>query len=156
LQRSWKSATAGGEVRYWDSSALVPLCVEEAATERMIRLYRSDPVVVTWWGSEIECASALARLERDGAMVAERVSEALERLRDLRTAWHEVQPSQSVRGTAVRLLRVHALRSADALQLSSAVIASDRDSSAIDIVTLDARLATAARREGFVVVGLET
>ena len=141
-------------MRYWDSSALVPLCVEEAATERMMALYRSDPVVVTWWGSEIECASAFARLEREGAMAPDRVSAAMDRLRALRDAWHEVQPSQSLRDTAVRLLRVHPLRAADAMQLSSAVIASDREPSTLEIVTLDARLASAARREGFSVTGV--
>ena len=143
-------------MKYWDSSALVPLCVEETATERMIALYRADPVVITWWGSEIECASALARLEREGAMATEKVSLALERLKDLRAAWHEIQPSQSLRDTAVRLLRVHPLRAADAMQLSSAIIASDREPSALEIVTLDARLASAARREGFAVAGIES
>ncbi len=142
-------------MKYWDSSALVPLCMEEAATERMIGLYRADPAVITWWGSEIECASALARLEREGLMATERVSAAMERLKDLRAAWHEIQPSQVLRDTAVRLLRVHPLRAADAMQLSSAVIASDREPSALEIVTLDARLASAARREGFAVVGIE-
>lgn len=141
-------------MKYWDGSALVPLCVDEAATERMIRLYRADPVVITWWGGEIECASALARLEREGVMTTERVSAAMERLKDLRAAWHEIQPSQGLRDTAVRLLRAHPLRAADAMQLSSAVIASDREPSALEIVTLDARLASAARREGFTVVGI--
>ena len=117
-------------------------------------LYRSDPVVVTWWGSGIECASAFARLEREGAMAPDRVSAAMDRLRALRDAWHEVQPSQSLRDTAVRLLRVHPLRAADAMQLSSAVIASDREPSTLEIVTLDARLASAARREGFSVTGV--
>jgi hypothetical protein len=143
-------------VRYWDSSALVPLCVDEDATQRMIGLYRADSVVITWWGSEIECASALARLERDGVMATERVSAAMERLRGLRAAWHEIQPSQALRDTAVRLLRVHPLRAADAMQLSSAVIASDREPSALEIVTLDARLASAARREGFAIIGIES
>lgn len=141
-------------MRYWDSSALVPLCVEEAASRAMIALYRSDPAVVTWWGSEIECASALARLEREDAMTPAQVAAALGRLKALQAAWHEVQPSRAVRDAAVRLLRVHPLRAADACQLSSAVVASDRDPAAFDLVTLDARLAAAARREGFTVAGV--
>lgn len=141
-------------MKYWDSSALVPLCVDEPATARMLRLYRSDPVVVTWWGSEIECASALALLEREGAMTSEGVSAAMGRLKGLRIAWHEVQPSQSMRDTSVRLLRVHPLRAADALQLSAAVIAADLVPSTLEVVTLDERLASAARREGFPVTGI--
>lgn len=142
-------------MKYWDSSALVPLCVEEASSPRLVALYRADPAVITWWGSEIECVSALARLERDDALSAAMVSAAMERLKELKSAWHEVQPSQSLRETAVRLLRVHPLRVADATQLSSAVIVSDHQPSAIELVTLDARLASAARREGFSVIGAD-
>lgn len=142
-------------MRYWDSSALVPLCVAEDSSPRMLELYRSDPAVITWWGSEIECVSAFARLERDDAMTAAMVSSAMDRLKSLRTAWHEVQPSQSLRDTALRLLRVHPLRAADAVQLSSAVISADHDPSALGLVTMDARLASAARREGFPVLGIE-
>ncbi len=142
-------------MKYWDSSALVPLCVDEASSPRMREIYRADPTVVTWWGSEIECVSAFARLEREGAMTTEMVSEAVARLRSLGAAWHEVQPTQALRDTAVRLLRVHPLRSADSVQLAAAVIAADREPAALEIVSLDARLASAARREGFTVVSAD-
>lgn len=141
-------------MKYWDSSALVPLCVEEVSTPRMREIYRSDPGLVTWWGSEIECVSALARLEREGAAGADIISEAIGRLKNLGAAWHEVQPSQVLRDTAVRLLRVHALRGADAVQLASAMIAADREPATLEVVSLDARLAAAARREGFAVLGI--
>ena len=136
-------------MKYWDSSALVPLFVEETSSARMIRIYRSDPAVVTWWGSEIECVSALARLEREGTMTTAMVSAAMDRLAALRAAWHEVQPSRAVRDTAVRLLRMHPLRAPDAIQLSSAIIVADRETAALDFVSLDTRLASAAQREGF-------
>lgn len=51
--------------------------------------------------------------------------------------------------TARRLLRVHALRAADALQLAAAIAASEADPASLKLVTLDERLAEAARREGF-------
>ena len=88
-------------------------------------------------------------------MSAERISVAMERLKALQGAWHEVQLSQGLRDTAVRLLRVHPLRAADAMQLSAAIIASDREPAALEVVTLDTRLAGAARREGFSVIGPE-
>jgi len=140
-------------VKYWDSSALVPLCVEEASSPRMQGIYRDDPVIVTWWGSEIECVSALARLERESAITTELVTAAITRLKSLVAAWHEVQPTQLLRDTALRLLRVHPLRGADAVQLAAAVIAADRDPATLEIVSLDARLAIAARREGFNLIG---
>ena len=76
---------------------------------------------------------------------------ALERLDSLAEGWNEVQPVAAVRITARRLLRVHPLRTADALQLAAAVVAAEGVPASLDLVTLDDRLAAAARREGFVV-----
>jgi hypothetical protein len=53
---------------------------------------------------------------------------------------------------ARRLLAVHPLRAADALHLAAALIACDERSDVLPFVTLDDRLAEAARREGFDVV----
>jgi hypothetical protein len=53
---------------------------------------------------------ALARLERSGAAV----QQARDRLDVLATAWAEAEPTEPLRRTAVRLLRVHPLRAADA------------------------------------------
>jgi len=72
-------------------------------------------------------------------------------LRRLAHAWHEIDASDPIRETAVRLLRVHPLRAADALQLAAAYAAAERRPSSLEVVTLDDRLATAARKEGFVV-----
>jgi hypothetical protein len=49
-------------------------------------------------------------------------------------------------------LRVHPLRAADALQLAAAFIAAERRPSSLELVTLDDRLAVAARKEGFAVI----
>jgi predicted nucleic acid-binding protein len=49
----------------------------------------------------------------------------------------------------VRFLRVHPLRAADALQLAAAFVAADRRPSSLEVVTVDQRLAAAARKEGF-------
>jgi len=102
-----------------------------------------------WWATEVECVSALARLERDGALTEAATNLALERLDLLAESWNEVQPVAAVRGAARRLLRVHALRAADAFQLGAAVVAAEGQPASLEIVTLDERLASAARREGF-------
>ena len=80
------------------------------------------------------------------------VIQAFERLKLLVGAWHEVDPSDSVREAAVRFLRVHPLRAADAVQLAAAYIAAERRPSSLELVTLDNRLAMAARKEGFAVI----
>ena len=138
-------------MRFWDSSAIIPLTVAEASTEAMQAIAEKDPVMCVWWAAEIECVSALARLEREGALTDTATTAALERLDLLAEAWNEVQPVVAVRGAARRLLRVHILRAADALQLAAAAVAAEGLPSSLDIVTLDERLAAAARREGFTV-----
>jgi predicted nucleic acid-binding protein len=138
-------------LRFWDSSAIIPLTVAEASTEAMQAIAEKDPVMCVWWAAEIECVSALARLEREGALTDTATTAALERLDLLAEAWNEVQPVVAVRGAARRLLRVHILRAADALQLAAAAVAAEGLPSSLDIVTLDERLAAAARREGFTV-----
>lgn len=97
----------------------------------------------------MECVSALARLEREGGLSATALAAALKRMKELRGMWHEVQPTESVRETAIRLLRVHPLRAADSLQLAAAIVASENKPATLDFVCLDARLTLAAQREGF-------
>jgi uncharacterized protein len=75
-------------------------------------------------------------------------------LRSAETAdgWHEVEPSEIIRENALRFLRVHPLWAADALQLAAAFLAAERRPSSLEMVTLDERLAEAARKEGFELV----
>jgi len=136
-------------MRFWDSSAIVPLLLREKSTTALRKLYDADPEILAWWGAEAECVSALARLERGTPSVGPAVEDALGRLDALKGAWHEVQCVLTVREAARRLLRVHDLRAADALQLAAAVVASENRPSTMQIVCLDARLAGAALREGF-------
>lgn len=105
-----------------------------------------------WWATEVECASAIARLERDDALDDAAATQAFQRLRQLAQTWHEVDASDPIREAAVRFLRVHPLRDADALQLAAAFIAAERRPSSLEMVTLDDRLAAAARKEGFTLI----
>lgn len=139
-------------MKFWDASAIVPLLTTDAATRAVQGLAARDPAMLVWWASEVECASAVARLEREGALDEAALREAFQRLTQLAAGWHEVDPSDAIRETAVRFLRVHPLRAADALQLAAAFIAAERRPSSLEIVTLDERLAGAARKEGFVVI----
>jgi uncharacterized protein len=134
------------------ASAIVPLLVAEEWTEQLQAVAAKDSAMLVWWGSSVECICALARLERDGALSPASMTQALQRLRQLAAAWHEVDPSDEIRETAARFLRVHPLRAADALQLAAAFAATERRRASLEIVTLDDRLADAARKEGFVVL----
>ena len=139
-------------MRFWDASAIVPLLVQEPATRRMQTIARQDPDMLVWWGSSVECVSALARLERAAALDQKRAALAFDRLSELADGWHEIEPNEIVRENAMRFLRVHPLRAADALQLGAAFAAAERRPSSLQVITLDERLADAARKEGFLLV----
>jgi uncharacterized protein len=139
-------------VKFWDASAIVPLLVSETSSRRMQSLAAKESAMLVWWGSEIECVSALARRERDGALDGRTMTTALKRLQQLAHAWHEIDPSDAIRETAKRFLRVHPLRAADALQLAAAFAAAEQRPTSLEIVTLDDRLAEASRKEGFAIV----
>jgi predicted nucleic acid-binding protein len=143
-------------VKFWDASAIVPLLIAEASTRRLQALAAGDPDMLVWWGSPVECVSALAHLERDGALDPRAAVLAFDRLKQLATGWHEVDPSDIVRETAARFLRVHPLRAADALQLAAAFIAAEQRPASLEMITLDERLASAAQKEGFAVIDITT
>ena len=139
-------------MNFWDSSAIVPLLIAESATAQMQALARQDPDMLVWWASEVECASALARLERAGALSPEGIERALRRLTDLAQGWHEIEPNEVVREAATRFLRVHPLRAAAAMQLAAAFAAAEGRPRTLPLLSLDACLGEAARKEGFPVV----
>jgi len=135
-------------VRFWDTSAVVPLLLEQEATASVEALLDGDAGMAAWWGTSVECASAAARLRREERLTVREEERVLDAVAALRAAWVEVVPSEEVRERAVRLLRVHSLKAADALQLAAALVWAGTPSDA-ELVTLDERLALAARLEGF-------
>jgi hypothetical protein len=141
-------------MRFWDSSALVPVAVLEASTPGVRRLLESDPSVVVWWAARVECESAVARRRREGSLGAAGESQARRVLERLFEVAGEVPATEGVRERALRLLRVHALHAADALQLAAALVWADGPPAERELVTLDERLADAASREGFSVRGV--
>lgn len=139
-------------MRFWDSSALVALLVDELSSGPVREAHERDIAMTTWWGTEVECVSALARLEREGRLDPGELTDGVDRLDELAAGWLEVEPTSRLRQSAMRLLRVHALRAGDALQLAAAVEAAEQRPQLLPFVTLDDRLALAADREGFPVV----
>ncbi|MGH8769823.1 MAG: type II toxin-antitoxin system VapC family toxin [Burkholderiales bacterium] len=139
-------------MKFWDSSALVPLLVNEPATPKLATIYKEDAAIIAWWGTSVECASALARRNRENKSDAPALAEGFARLNQIRRDWQEIQPLESLRELAVRLTRVHNVRAADALQLAAAIFASENVPGILDFVCLDARLSLSAEREGFNVV----
>jgi hypothetical protein len=136
-------------VRYWDTSALLPLVVREKGTDPARRWFAQDPHVVTWGLSRVEIVSALERRVREGRIDREQRRETLRRFARLFDAWHEVTDIVLVRGRAQSILARQALRAADACQIGAALVTAEDDPSAIEFVSLDRRLGEAAEKEGF-------
>ena len=139
-------------MRFWDSSALVPLLVEEDTSSMVETLFQDAQDVVAWWATEVECASAVARLERMEKITPAQASSAFYQLQALADVWHVIDPVESIRISAKRFLRVHELRAADSLQLAAAFVAAEGRPESLELVCLDDRLALAANREGFQVM----
>ena len=139
-------------MKFWDTSALVPLLVTEPATAATMNLFRADPAIMVAWTTAVDCASAIARAEHEGLLDQEETSDAFARLDDLARTWREVEPTDGVRDAARRFLRVHRLRAADAIQLGAATLAAERHPASLTVVTLDDRLEAAALKEGFPVI----
>ncbi len=136
-------------MRFWDSSAIIPLILEEPSSESMRSLLRGDAALSVWWATAIECTSAIARRARLQPRTNPLSDLAYSSLALLSSGWREVIPSEGIRESAIRLLRVHDLRAADALQLAAALVASEQSPSNLEFVCLDDRLNDAARKEGF-------
>jgi predicted nucleic acid-binding protein len=139
-------------VRFWDSSAIIALCVDEPASAQMRSVLRADTAIVVWWSTRIECLSGLLRRSREGSVSGAGLAQSRGLLRALADSWIEVVPSEAVRTNAERLLAVHALRAADAMQLAAAIVWRGDGPPEAQLLSFDARLRDAAAREGFDVI----
>jgi len=139
-------------VKFWDSSALVPLVVDETTTSSMRRLLASDRDVVIWMMTGVELLSALGRVGRTSQALADLLPGVRADVMDLVTRCATVTDVDGVRRRAERLVGVHPLAAADALQLAAAMLASGDRPETLEFVTLDQQLARAAKLEGFRVV----
>jgi len=136
-------------MKFWDSSAITPLLIEEADTVLRTDQLRADSDLLVWYGTLPEIESAICRRLREKSIDPPQAQAARNRLNILANAWFEVQPTPSLRNRALRLLRVHPLRAADAMQLAAALIAFRENTTGNFFLTGDHRLAAAATLEGF-------
>jgi predicted nucleic acid-binding protein len=139
-------------MKFWDSSAVIPLCLQEPFSEQVREVLKADEDMVVWWTTRIECLSALERRGREGTLQADTQLKSRAILSALATAWSEVLPSERVRQRAERLLAIHPLRAADALQLAATLIWAEEAPQGLEVVCLDKNLREGALKEGFSVL----
>ncbi len=131
---------------------MIPLLLSEPKTRTTTALLREDGDCWVWWGTRTECLSGLHRRKRAGELDAAQLAAAAQRLLRFDGAAVAVLPSEAIRARADRLLGIHPLRAADAMQLAALLAASEERPADLPFVTLDDRLAEAARKEGFTVL----
>lgn len=138
-------------MRYWDTSALVPLLVEEPESARIRQLLKEDTAIVAWWATPVEMFSAICRSQREGQINEEEMGVLRTRFSELIASLDLVTPTLALRNRALRLLSVSSLRAADALQLAAALRWCHEETEGMPFVALDGRLRQAAAGEGFAV-----
>lgn len=139
-------------MRFWDSSALVPLMLEERESERLDAVAREDRKIAAWWGTLLEVVSAIERRHRHGGLTTEERADADARVAVSAASWYTVPPVAHVRTEALHVAQVHGLRAGDAFQLAAALEWASDHGPGHAFVTLDRDLRAAAAREGFTVL----
>jgi len=133
---------------FWDTSALVPLCVDQQATAAVWALSARYSVVV-WWATPVEMRSAFIRLVRTGQLTPKGHVEAQVVLDELRRDWLEVEPSEQLRERAESIIERFPLKAADAFQLAAAWTWCLGRPRSRPFLSGDAQLLDAARQLGF-------
>ena len=139
-------------MRFWDTSALVPLVIDEDQTSSMRALLARDHDVVVWMLTSVELLSTLGRLGRTSPDLTDLLPGVRLDVMTLVKTWATVTNVEGVRRRAERLVGVHPLTAADALQLGAAMLAAGDQPESLDFVTLDLQLARSAQLEGFRVI----
>lgn len=136
-------------MKFWDTSAIVSLCVNEPSSSTVKVILVEDPSMVVWWATRTECVSAFIRQVREGGLSVASNRKARQILGTLAKTWSEIQPSETIRGMVERLLAVHALRAANAFQLAAALQWCQGRTVDMFFVSFDTRLLEAGYKEGF-------
>jgi predicted nucleic acid-binding protein len=133
---------------FWDTSALVPLCVQQPKSASALALRKQFEIVV-WWATEVEVASALARLLRMNALPSLDWREANKTAAELAQSWTVVRPSDALRSSAQQIVMNFDLRAGDSFQLAAALEWCQHSPGGKPFLTADRRLYDAALLGGF-------
>jgi predicted nucleic acid-binding protein len=136
-------------VKFWDSSALVPLFLPESTSGIATRWLESDPHVAVWALTRVEILSAIARKRREQPEAKRALEIARDSLSEAAAFWTEIADLDRVRKDAERLVELYPLRAADALQLEATLVAAEGKPESLEFIIFDRRLAHAATGERF-------
>jgi predicted nucleic acid-binding protein len=133
---------------FWDTSALIPLCVHQKQSKPASVLYAGHGIAV-WWATPVEIVSGLTRLVRMNEITHDQFLVGKQREESLAQVWDTVSPSRSILVRARLLVETYPLRAADALQMAAALDYFETLPKGNVFITADQRLADAAHQSGF-------
>ena len=139
-------------IAFWDSSAIVPLCITQPASAWSESLLEIHPQVFVWWGTTVEVSNGIVRSHRAASLAANLRTGAIQVLENLASAWEEIPPSERIRELAIQNVLNFDLRAADAFQLAAALEWCEEDTAGHRFICNDRRLSDAASSLGFEVV----
>ena len=135
-------------IAYFDTSALLPLIIDEPSTPVCQRFWNEASRVASVRLLYAEACAALARAHRMARLTTTQLDEAMEALEEIVAELDHVEVTDELVRTAGALARTHGLRGYDAVHLGAGWNVSDDD---VVFVTGDSNLATAAQALGIAV-----
>lgn len=132
-------------IAYFDTSAIIPLLVDEPTSPACERLWNEASRVVCVRLVYAEARAALARAERMGRMTRRQLTESVAELGSLLAVVDYVEVTDDLVRAAGDLVQDHALRGYDAVHLAAALSVADDE---LVLVTGDLELAQAAHDLG--------
>lgn len=134
---------------YFDTSALVKLCVLETGTPLAVALWEGGDALLTSRIADVEVRAVLAAAERIGRIDAAPATLARERWDELWPGLGKIEVTPAIADAAGELADRRPLRAADAVHLASALLVREVE---VLFAAWDRRLADAARAEGLLVL----
>ncbi len=128
-------------IAYFDTSAVVPLIIDEPSTELCNRVWNESTRVVSVRLLYPEACAALARAERMGRITRSQLRAAVTDLESIIAEIDHVEVTAKLATSAGDLAQAHGLRGYDAVHLAAASAVADGD---VVLMTGDADLASAA------------
>ncbi len=139
-------------IAYFDTSAIVPLVVEEPGSSRAASLWGRADRVVTVRLAYAEARAAFAQARRLGRLTARQLRAVVTEFEGLHDALDVVEVDEGLVRSAADLAEAHALRGYDAVHLAAALRLRDPD---LVVVAGDAAFLEAARDEGLATAGID-
>ncbi len=136
---------------FWDTSSIVPVCLNEPRSQNARRLWRRFADKWVWRETVVEIESAFARLERENLLHSSLNASYRKRLFRLETDWNIIPPTDRQIELARSFPSKYRLKAMDSLQLAAALVWCNEFPKNGEFVSADTQLVKAAREVGFAV-----